>query len=187
MQQTDQQIWESIRAGNVGALRTLHDRYFFALCHFADKSLHQLPVSEELVSNCFLRLWEQRKTITIHQSLKAYLYFMVRNQVIDYVRANKNKLVAVDEKIPEIPTEEEIDRQEFYAILYRAIGKLPEQRRQILEMAALDSMTYREVAEKLSISVNTVKTQMGRAYQFLKEEIGDRRFTLFLSVYFKAD
>ena len=104
MQQTDQQIWESIRAGNVGALRTLHDRYFFALCHFADKSLHQLPVSEELVSNCFLRLWEQRKTIQIHQSVKAYLYFMVRNQVIDYVRANKNKLVAVDEKIPEIPT-----------------------------------------------------------------------------------
>jgi len=183
MQQTDQQIWERVRAGDVDALGLLHDRYFFSLCHFADKTLHQLPVSEELVSNCFLRLWEQRKAIAIHQSLKAYLYFMVRNQVIDYIRSNKNRIVSVDEQIPEIPSEEEINQQEFYAVLYRAIAKLPDQRRQILEMASFESMTYREVAEKLSISVNTVKTQMGRAYQFLKEEIGDRRFSLFLMIY----
>ncbi|WP_163709505.1 RNA polymerase sigma-70 factor [Mangrovibacterium lignilyticum] len=187
MQQTDQEIWAEIRNGEVKALRLLHDRYFFSLCNFADKSLHQLPVSEELVSNCFLRLWEQRKSIEIHQSVKAYLYFMVRNQVVDYIRSDKNRLIATTDEIPEIPTEEEINQHEFYAVLYRAIAKLPDQRRQILELAAFQSMTYKQVAQNLNISVNTVKTQMGRAYQFLKEEIGAKRFFLFLTVCFSEE
>ena len=181
MRRTDGELWNEIKSGDVESLRLLHDRYFFPLCNFANKSLRLPSVAEELVSTCFLRLWEQRKTIAIHQSVKSYLYVMVRNQVTDYVRSNKGKTVTTSSEIPDIPAEAEINDQEFYADLYRAIGRLPEQRRRILEMAAFESMTYNEIAEQLNISVNTVKTQMGRAYRFLKEDLDPRHFSIFLS------
>ncbi len=71
-----------------------------------------------------------------------------------------------------------INRHEFYAELYTAINKIPDQRRRILELAAFESLTYKEIAQQLNISVNTVKTQMGRAYQFLKEELDPKNFLL---------
>lgn len=184
--QTDQSLWEKIRTGDVNALRDLHERYFMPLCLFARKSVKQMPVSEELVSNCFLRLWESRKTIAIHHSVRAYLYFMVRNQSIDYLRSNKSAETVSERELPEIPSEEEMNQEEFYASLYHAIAKLPEQRRQILELAAFDSLSYRQIAERLNISINTVKTQMGRAYHALKEELGSKRMTFILSIFFKA-
>lgn len=186
MQQTDQSLWEQIRTGDVNALRHLHQRYFMALCLFAQKSLKQLPVAEELVSTCFLRLWENRQHIDIRHSVRAYLYFMVRNQSIDYLRANKSAELLAKHELPEIATEEEMNQEEFYASLYHAIAKLPEQRRHILELAAFDSLSYRQIAERLDISINTVKTQMGRAYHFLKEELGSKRMTFILSIFFKA-
>lgn len=144
-----------------------------------------MPVAEELVSNCFLRLWDSRKTIAIHHSVRAYLYFMVRNQTIDYLRANKSVEIFPERELPEIPSEEEMNAEEFYASLYQAIAKLPGQRRHILEMAAFESMSYRQIAEQLGISVNTVKTQMGRAYHFLKEELGAKKMGLLLAIWFR--
>jgi RNA polymerase sigma-70 factor (ECF subfamily) len=65
-----------------------------------------------------------------------------------------------------------------YARLYSALEKLPEQRRRILELAVFESCTYAQIAERLGISVNTVKTQMGRAYRFLKEELDPKSINL---------
>lgn len=67
--------------------------------------------------------------------------------------------------------EEAFDEQEQYQALYSTLEKLPLQRRRILEMAIFDSLSYNEIAEKLKISRNTVKTQIGRAYRFLKENL----------------
>jgi len=58
------------------------------------------------------------------------------------------------------------------------LEKLPEQRRRILELAVFESFTYAQIAEKLQISINTVKTQIGRAYRFLKEELDPRSIQL---------
>ena len=66
------------------------------------------------------------------------------------------------------------------ALLFSFIEKLPYQRRKILEMAVFDSMTYTEIAEKLGISRNTVKTQIARAYRFLKENLNTEDFHLFV-------
>jgi len=104
---------------------------------------------------------------------------MLRNQMVSEHRKTKNKLVFTSDNLPDLPDEVTINNQEYYADLYRAIQKIPEQRRKILELAAFDSLTYNEIAARLNISVNTVKTQMGRAYQFLKEELDPKNFLLF--------
>ena len=180
MYHSDQVIWENICSGNVGSLRILHDRYYFQLCHFANRYLHDLSVSEELVSDCFWKLWSHKERIFIQKSVKAYLYFMVKNQLIDYSRKKQQDLIQVTEALPDFPDEEQMDKQDYYAYLYRAVNRLPEQRKKILEMAAFDGLSYKEIASRLDISVNTVKTQMGRAYRFLKEELDPRNLLLYV-------
>jgi RNA polymerase sigma-70 factor (ECF subfamily) len=175
----DQQIWGSIVSGNVEALQVLHDRYYYPMWLWASKYTRDKTLSEELVSDCFIKLWERRQYILIEKSLKSYLYLMLRNQIVSMARKSRNILFVGLDNLPEIPDESEVLRHECYAALYRAIQRMPEQRRRILELAAFDSLTYKQIADQLNISVNTVKTQMGRAYQFLKEELDPNHFLLF--------
>jgi RNA polymerase sigma-70 factor (family 1) len=175
----DQNIWGKIVNGDVDALRILHDKYYYQMWLWASKYARNETLAEELVSDCFIRLWERRKHIFIEKSLKSYLYLMLRNQVVSQARKSKHELVFGSDNLPDVADEVTISNQDYYAALYRAIQKIPEQRRKILELAAFESFTYKEIAAQLNISVNTVKTQMGRAYQFLKEELEPNHFLLF--------
>jgi len=179
----DELIWNSVIAGEVNALRFLHDKYYHPMCIWANKHLRNEIIAEEIVSDCFIKLWERRGKIVIEKSLKSYLFLMLRNQLVSHLRKDKNKPVIETGKIPEM-MDEMVTEQDFYANLYAAINKIPEQRRRILELAVFDSFTYKEIAERLQISVNTVKTQIGRAYLFLKEELDQNDFIL-LSVFLK--
>lgn len=175
----DQQIWNKIINGDVDALRILHDKYYYQMWIWSSKYTRNQTLSEELVSDCFIKLWDRRKHIIIEKSLKSYLFLMLRNQIISHARKAKHEVIIDSENLPDIPDEVTLDNQDFYAELYLAISKIPEQRRKILELAVFKSLTYKEIADSLDISVNTVKTQMGRAYQFLKEELDPTNFLLF--------
>lgn len=175
----DQNIWDKIVDGDVAALKILHLKYYYPMRLWAGKYTRSNALAEELVSDCFIKLWERRKFIIIEKSLKSYLYLMLRNIIVSHARKTKDIAFVGLENMPDIIDESEMRNQEYYAELYLAIKKLPEQRRKILELAAFDSLTYKEIADRLEISVNTVKTQMGRAYQFLKEELDPNNFVLF--------
>lgn len=175
----DQSLWNKIVDGDVDALRMLHEKYYNRLWLWAGKYTRNEALAEELVSDCFIKLWDGRRKIIIEKSLKSYLFLMLRNQITSHSRKSKHEFVFDAGNVPDVPDETEINSQDFYAELYAAIGRLPEQRRRILELAAFESLSYKEIADRLNISVNTVKTQMGRAYQFLKEELDPKNFLLF--------
>lgn len=175
----DQSLWNRIVDGDVDALRNLHEKYYNRLWLWAGKYTRNEALAEELVSDCFIKLWDSRRKIVIEKSLKSYLFLMLRNQIISESRKSRHAFVFDSGNVPDVPDETEINSQDFYAELHAAILKIPEQRRKILELAAFESLSYKEIADRLSISVNTVKTQMGRAYQFLKEELDPKSFQLF--------
>lgn len=175
----DQQIWDNIVKGEVSALKILHNKYYNPMWLWASNFIQNESIAEEVVSDCFIKLWENRKRIFIEKSLKSYMFLMLRNRIISSIRKSRNRLEVNFDILPDIPDDELINQHEFYAELYSAINKIPDQRRKILELAAFESLTYKEIAERLNISINTVKTQMGRAYQFLKEELAPKNFLLF--------
>ena len=175
----DNIIWNEIVNGDVRAFRILHDKYYSQMWLWASNYSRNELLAQELVSDCFIKLWEKRQKIIIEKSLKSYLFLMLRNQIVSYARKSKHELVIGFDKLYDIQEEVSFDNLDYYAELYRIIDKIPEQRRKILELAVFDSLTYKEIATQLSISVNTVKTQMGRAYQFLKEELDPKDFLLF--------
>jgi RNA polymerase sigma-70 factor (ECF subfamily) len=88
--------------------------------------------------------------------------------------------VNIDE-ISKIFINEEFDliqEASIYNLMYEAIEKMPDQRRRILKMAAFEEKSYAEISKELGISVNTVKTQMSRAYKFLRNELKVSQNTL---------
>lgn len=174
----EKHIWEQIRNGSKQSLQELHNRYFNQMCLYAFKSVKESGVVEELVSDCFIKLWENRKKIKITTSVKHYIFLILRNSIVDYHR-KKRYLTESLETVPEPADESFFEEQKKYARLYSIIENMPEQRKKILELAVFDSLTYDQIADKLNISKNTVKTQMGRAYRYLKENLDRKEFMLF--------
>lgn len=174
----DETIWEGIKQSSLDSLKRLHTKFFYQMCLFAHKSVKEHEIAEELVSDCFIKIWENRKSIEIKSSLKGYLYLMLRNSIIDHYR-RKQFVMQHPDVLPDIADESSFDEQQQYASLYKALEKLPFQRRKILELAVFESKTYNEIAETLGITRNTVKTQIARAYRFLKETLDPKDLFLF--------
>lgn len=175
----DLSLWKNIRSGDTRSLKVLHDRYYYQMRLYANKLYHNQNELDEAVSDCFIKLWTKRSEIIIERSVKSYLFLMLRNGLIDLVRKKKNIILLEFGSLSEVPDSETENEFDHYARLYTALEKLPEQRRRILELAVFGSCSYAQIAERLNISVNTVKTQIGRAYRFLKEELDPNSINLF--------
>jgi RNA polymerase sigma-70 factor (family 1) len=179
----DSTIWKDIKQNDKKALRRLHDKYFHQMYLYASKSTNgNEGLAEELVSDCFIRLWENRKNIDIHDSVKHFLFIMLHNHIIDYHRKKKPLTEPLEQDFPVPGDEKFFDDQKQYARLYVAVKKLPDQCRKVLELSIFESLSYQEIAEKLEISKNTVKTQMGRAYKHLREMLDPKDFNFFLVI-----
>ena len=175
----DLKLWEKIKDGDALALKLLHNRYYYQLHLYARKLYHNHDGLDEAISDCFIKLWTKRNDLIISRSVKSYLFLILRNGLIDNIRKKNDTILFEAGSFPELPDDETQNELDHYAKLYLALEKLPDQRRRILELAVFESYTYAQIAEKLHISVNTVKTQIGRAYRFLKEELDPKSLQLF--------
>jgi RNA polymerase sigma-70 factor (ECF subfamily) len=179
----DSTIWKDIKQNDKKALRKLHDKYFHQMYLYASKSTKgNEGLAEELVFDCFIKLWENRKRIDIHDSVKHYLFLILHNHIIDHFRKKKLLTVPLADDFKAPGDEKFFDDQKQYARLYLAVKKLPDQCRKVLELSIFESLTYQEIAEKLHISKNTVKTQVGRAYKHLREILDPKDFNFFLVI-----
>jgi RNA polymerase sigma-70 factor (ECF subfamily) len=171
----DKAIWDKIKSGDKQAFHLFFDEYYSSLCLYANLFVNNLELSQDLVSECFVRFWERKEIIQIESSLKNYLLLSVRNSIYSYLRSpesRKTDLSSVIDKLENTPVEEyDLEKEETILHVYKLIEELPGQRRKILELAVFKGKSYREISEILGISVNTVNTQMTRAYRFLRDRL----------------
>lgn len=77
---------QQIKAGNDQALQELFEKYYHVLCQFVHKIVNDIHLSEEIVSDVFLKIWNKRQQLNIQTNLKAYLYKMARNHALDQLK-----------------------------------------------------------------------------------------------------
>ena len=162
--------------------RLLYETYHASLFRFAETYLCCPGLSEDIVQEVFLKLWEEPK-VQINQSLKAYLFFMVRNRCIDYLRSiqieDKKKLKLKEALIVADAVELNLDDQVSKEIR-SAIEELPAQCKSVYKMSVLYGLKHAEIAEELDISVDSVKVQMFRARKTLRNKLSHLRELLLL-------
>ncbi|MGO4772323.1 RNA polymerase sigma-70 factor [Flavobacterium sp. W22_SRS_FK3] len=141
--------------------------------------------AEEVVENVMLLLWENRVKFEKVNDIKSYLYKMVKNESLSYIK-NKQKSVELDHHLSEEDTVDfdfAILEEEVYATLLEALHSLPLKCKEVFELSCLEGMKYKDIAEQLNISVNTVKSQRARAIELLKEKLINHPELLFILLF----
>lgn len=175
---------KQLQNGDEAAFEFIFKQHFTGLCLFAEHFLKDTNAAEEVVEEFFCHLWETGKFITITTSLRGFLYKSVYNNCLKYIRHKKVEQKYAEEqyyyKDKEILEGASSDYpsvnmviKELEEKITQVINSLPDQCRKIFCMNRYENKTYQEIADNLGISVNTVKTQMGRALNKLRTELAE--------------
>jgi len=154
----------------------VYKTYFKALHAYAFSILDDTEQAEEMVQQVFLKLWERKDRIEIHSSMQAYLYRSVFNESMNFLKHEKVKQAHVS-FVKHTTTESgnnhqrTIDSRELESNIRRAMNQLPEQCRTIFQMSRFEELKYREIADKLQLSVKTIENQMGKALKIMRAEL----------------
>ena len=146
-----------------------HQQVYWFCC----KSLSKED-AEEIVQNVFMIVWENRCKIDLQYSFSAYLFSIARHQVYNAIRAKVIHKTFVEKYLEmaedvDAPKEYDDSMEKLKAKLKLAIALFPERQREIFIMSRTYHLTYKEIAEKLGISENTVDTSIRRSLNALRK------------------
>jgi len=150
--------------------------HYELLCRTAFYIVLDADAARDIVQDFFMYCWNKREDILITHDFKNYALRSVRNASLRYLQKSGKVLLdeikiieQISEYFPGENIEEENKRNEA---LWTAVTQMPDQRRKVFLMSNQEGLKYKDIADKLGISVNTVKTQIKLALQFLRKECG---------------
>lgn len=168
-------LWSKIRENDEESFKSLFYHLYPELVRHAQTYLFDKDKSKDVVQEVFIDLWENAHKIEINTSLNAYLYAMVRNKCLNYLRSIKiTEGIEAMESLTESDTYFKLDQKEnnkkYKKVLF-IVDSFPDRMGEVFKMRYLDNYTYNEIASQLDISLNTVKTQLRRARKRLSLQI----------------
>ncbi len=176
-QQNDQSLLAALRLGDESAFDTLFRRYYAPLCRYAyPLTDHDIDEAEEVVQQIFVKCWDQRATLAVQWSVKAYLYKMVYNRCLNRIRDARTReqyKIYNAQQLEQGHDPQSGSARELSERLQKALLALPRECRRIFELSRFEELKYREIADQLNISIKTVETQMGKALRILRVELAD--------------
>ena len=149
--------------------------YYNELLAYANTILWDEAKAEDVVQDVFLKCWENRDKMDVRSSLLSYFYISVKNRCYNYlehVKVERKGMLLMKSEKEEPETEEEPDARRVKIL--DALDRLPLQCRRVVVLSCIEGMKYDEVAKELGISVNTVRTQVYRAFSALRRHMGAR-------------
>lgn len=169
----DEQL-QLLKDGDESAFEEFVLRYRKEAVNFAVTILKDYYIAEDIVQDSFATFYVYRDRLKNYSTLKSYLFSIIHNKSVDYIRKN-NKIVFKDyEATSTISPEEIIIDREKKQNFIRSFNKLDENQRNILYLYAFQQMTYKEIAEILNISLAKVKITIFRARKELKASYAEK-------------
>ncbi|MDP4188941.1 MAG: RNA polymerase sigma-70 factor [Bacteroidota bacterium] len=161
-----------IAQGDSDAFRKFYNRYFQKVFQFSRYFIKSEDLIQEIVSDVFLNLWNNRKKLPEIENLDSYLYTITKNKTFDYL----DKISRKPEFVRDLPLgiltqesnpEEILLTEELEQTINSAIDELPEQCKLIFLMSREEGLKYKDIAQILSISEKTVNAQIVTAIKKL--------------------
>lgn len=185
-------LFRRMQEGDWHAFNSFFESYSERLYLYALGFVGSRAEAEDIVQDTFIYLWVNRAKISYTGSLYAYLNRAVKNSCIDrklhaeVEQRYRREIMASGEE----SNEDSENFEELYGRLQIVMNSLPIKCKEIFILGCVEGLSYKEVAEQLGVSVNTVKTQVKVAYKKIKSEFGDqnKNFMLILcNSYFKKE
>ena len=179
MKITENNIIESLKSGEEQAFRYIYDKYYGYLCAIAKGYLSDNDAAETVVGDVIYNIWEIRKNLNIHTSLRSYLIRSVKNRSINYLQQEYIEIESFYFIEEEHPLEKMLET-ELEKTIKSAIHTLPDECRTAFILSRYHDMKYEEIASQMNISVNTVKYHIKNALSKLRTELKDYLVVLLL-------
>ncbi|RPD41435.1 RNA polymerase sigma factor [Chitinophaga barathri] len=175
---TDSELLEGCCREGERYFNVLFDRYFNRLYGFSYSLLKNQEVSTQLAMDVMLRLWQKKQDIVLRadQHLQPYLFQSVKNAVLNHLRKSNIVTEPVDNTIEQlhhthVTPEMLINSNELETAYQSMLREMPEQRRKIFQLKREEDLSYEEIAERLNISIHTVRNQMSSSLDYLRKRI----------------
>ena len=174
------ELFASLADGDEKAFEDIYRHYTKRLFPYVQKLVKTPELAEELIQDIFVQLWINRHIFSNVQHPTSYLFSIANRQALKYL-----KKVASDARIlrsitdyaepSRNETEEQIILRESVEAIDMAVAQLPEQRRLIWKLSRDEGLSHDQIAERLSISKNTVKNQMVHALKHVRNFLDKRK------------
>lgn len=155
--------------------------YWIAMAYVGDND-----VAEDLVQETFADLWSNKKDISSNDNIHAYLVKIAKNKCISHIRHKRireqHEPFVTEEFIFSSKQNEENDLEEKIEAAQKLVESLPENCRRIFLLCVVDGMSYKEAANALGVSINTVKSQIRIAYQKLRKNDAGKLLLMLLII-----
>lgn len=172
--QTDETVLLDLQEGVEAAFSELYNRYHQQLYGFILSQVKISSITQDILHDIFLKLWDNRTKIKINNNVKSYLFRSCQNKVIDFYRQlakdrilQENLLFHYEQQVQQSPDSKQ-QLLQLDSLAEEALNSLSPQRRIVFELCRRQGKTYNQVAEELGISPQTVKEHMANALSSLR-------------------
>ncbi|SEO78609.1 RNA polymerase sigma-70 factor [Mucilaginibacter sp. OK283] len=174
LQYSDEELTGLIQSDELVAFEEIYNRYWYKMYVFTNKRLRCKEASEEIVQNFFTKFWQNRNTIKIDESLRAYLFSSISYLIINHLKkeALKNQYlqlsyIAVEDRLDN-STEDIVHLNDLQSIIDKELEKLPVRCRSVFELSRKGNKSNKEIARVLNISEKTVENHITNAIRYLR-------------------
>ncbi|MDR6940856.1 RNA polymerase sigma-70 factor [Mucilaginibacter pocheonensis] len=183
---SDIQLIDRLKLDDETALTAVYKKYWAPLYIAAYQVLKNKEACEDIIQELFIKLWNNRRSIMIMVSLKAYLYAAIRYEVYRQIRTGPVRADIFDEVSERIHTPSvynNIEYKELTARVSSVVDTLPEKCREVYKLSREECLSHKEIASQLNISTKTVENHLTRALRQLRTFIGSS-FLLYIICFF---
>lgn len=182
---SEYQLLQGLSSGDTQQYAHIFREYYSALCHYAGSILGDPGHAEDLVQDVFEKLWQKPPAFENLRHLKDYLYKATRNAALNFLKGSQHSMERQAKFLhgqDEATGAEDADiiRTEVFRHIYREISNLPDQCGRIVRMSYIEGLKNEQIAEALSISLQTVKNQKTRGMKLLRMRLPPLALSLFL-------
>lgn len=181
---SDSQLLDLLRKSNHGAFTEIYLRNWSAMYLYARKLTNDEAMSEDVVQEVMLYIWNKREELPIAIAILPYMYTSIRHNALRKIERGKyfdKYLNSLQDYMVQNQTnpDEAIHAKELSKSIQKAIDQLPRKMKLIFELSRVEHLSQKSIAEKLNISERTVKNQITTALKILRLKINHKTFILF--------
>ncbi|MBD0725308.1 RNA polymerase sigma-70 factor [Flavobacterium sp. L1I52] len=172
------ELIQALKIGDPKAYNYLVNTYHHKLCVYAYSFTHDHDLSEDIVQNVFMRIWNKRNNLKDDFSIINFLYRSVYNEFIDQYR-NQKSLYPLEKKyidavITIVESEDEHSLERIIKIVKQEIQKLPPKCKEVFLLSKEEGLTNIEIAEYKNISIKSVEAHITKAFSILRDSLGEK-------------
>ncbi|MFH2055841.1 MAG: sigma-70 family RNA polymerase sigma factor [bacterium] len=173
----DLDLMQKVQQGDMVSYNTLVDRYKDRLFNMLTRMLSSEDEARDLLQETFLRVWQHKMSYDFRYAFSTWIYTIALNLARNELRRRKKfKFFDIFDYSDKIPAKEEQkgESPKLRELLDTEIQRLPEKYRTAFVLRDVDSLSYEEIAQVLSIPLGTVKSRVNRARSILRKRLRPR-------------